>query len=241
MSSSDVRSAFPPRFVSFAWRYHRCARFRSPPPRARGDGAWALGLRPGHPPLFAMERTGPPRFLGNPCACAPRSSTPGGGPPRQATLRRFGTAAAQKTTAAPTFTFIFEALSRGPHAPCVRFAAGVTPEPRNTRFRLVASLCRAGLSRRVPLCGFGHVFTRLPPHPGLAWRTFRGSVGSPRVRAGVAATVNQAVMRWPAPEGALHGRGSAVRIHPGPHGDRGSTASIPCSWPCDSALEPQPG
>ncbi len=35
-----------------------------------------------------------------------------------------------------------EALSRGLHAPCVRFAAGVTPRPRNTRFRLVANLYR---------------------------------------------------------------------------------------------------
>jgi hypothetical protein len=29
--------------------------------------------------------------------------------------------------------------------PCVRFAAKVTLAPRNTRFRLVANLCRAGL------------------------------------------------------------------------------------------------
>ena len=36
----------------------------------------------------------------------------------------------------------FEALSRGSHASCVRFAAGVTPGPRNTRFRLVANLYR---------------------------------------------------------------------------------------------------
>ena len=40
----------------------------------------------------------------------------------------------------------FEARSRGLHALCVRFAAGVAPGPRNTRFRLVASLGRAGLS-----------------------------------------------------------------------------------------------
>ena len=51
----------------------------------------------------------------------------------------------------------FEALSRGLHALCVRFAAGVAPGPRNTRFRLVASLGRSGLSpagshRRFPPC-----------------------------------------------------------------------------------------
>ena len=40
----------------------------------------------------------------------------------------------------------FEARSRGLHALCVRFAAGVAPGPRNTRFRLVANLDRSGLS-----------------------------------------------------------------------------------------------
>ena len=40
---------------------------------------------------------------------------------------------------------------------CVRFAAGVAPGPRNTRFRLVANLDRSGLSpagsrRRFPSC-----------------------------------------------------------------------------------------
>ena len=40
----------------------------------------------------------------------------------------------------------FEAQSRGLHALCVRFAAGVAPGPRNTRFRLVANLDRSGLS-----------------------------------------------------------------------------------------------
>ena len=51
----------------------------------------------------------------------------------------------------------FEAQSRGLHALCVRFAAGVAPGPRNTRFRLVASLDRSGFSpagsrRRFPSC-----------------------------------------------------------------------------------------
>jgi hypothetical protein len=45
----------------------------------------------------------------------------------------------------------YGARSHGLHAPCVRFAAGITPAPRNTRFRRVANLCRAGLgTRRVP-------------------------------------------------------------------------------------------
>jgi hypothetical protein len=50
--------------------------------------------------------------------------------------------------------------------------------PRKTRFRLVASLCRAGFTCRVPyerfpLCRL--TSTSLPPFPGLAWRTSAGT------------------------------------------------------------------
>ena len=48
---------------------------------------------------------------------------------------------AQSTTSAPQSSPV-EALSRGLPTPCVRFAAGVAPGPRNTRFRLVANLYR---------------------------------------------------------------------------------------------------
>jgi hypothetical protein len=40
----------------------------------------------------------------------------------------------------------FEARSRGHRARCLRFAVRVAPPPRKTRYRLVANLCRAGLS-----------------------------------------------------------------------------------------------
>jgi hypothetical protein len=46
----------------------------------------------------------------------------------------------------------FGARSHGFRTRCLRFAARVAPGPRNTRFRLVASLCRTGLvTRRTPL------------------------------------------------------------------------------------------
>ena len=54
-----------------------------------------------------------------------------------------------------------------------RFAAGFTPGPRNTRLRLVASLCRGRTCTCwVPSGGFRHVgrTTWLPPPPGLTWR-----------------------------------------------------------------------
>jgi len=38
----------------------------------------------------------------------------------------------------------FEAQSHGPQTPCVRYAAWVTPGPRNTRFRLPAVSPQAG-------------------------------------------------------------------------------------------------
>ena len=65
------------------------------------------------------------------------------------------------------------APSRGLHALCVRFAAGVTPGPRNTRFPLVANLDRAGLSpagsrRRFPACL--SLYIAFPPSPSFAWR-----------------------------------------------------------------------
>jgi len=42
----------------------------------------------------------------------------------------------------------FEAQSHSLHAPCVRFAGGITPTPRNTRFRWVANPYRFGTCTR---------------------------------------------------------------------------------------------
>ncbi len=52
---------------------------------------------------------------------------------------------------------------------CLRFAAGVSPGPRKTRFRLLAGLYRAGLAtRRVPTKGFRvAIVTSHPPFPTL--------------------------------------------------------------------------
>lgn len=49
----------------------------------------------------------------------------------------------------------FGAQSHGLQAHCLRFAAGVTPRPRKTRFRLAANLGRAGVATRwIPTRGF---------------------------------------------------------------------------------------
>ena len=49
----------------------------------------------------------------------------------------------------------FGAQSHGLHARYLRFAAGVAPRPRKTRFRLVANLYRTGVATRwIPTRGF---------------------------------------------------------------------------------------
>jgi hypothetical protein len=64
----------------------------------------------------------------------------------------------------------FEALSHGLPTRCLRFAPCIAAPGRKTRFRLEATLGRAGLSTsRVPLRGFR--FLDLSPLPGFAWRT----------------------------------------------------------------------
>ena len=82
-------------------------------------------------------------FLDDPCVHAPLFDP--GGPPAPGHFRTgdvvFRTLNNVDSAFAP-----FEARPRGLHALCVRFAAGVAPGPRNTRFRLVASLDRSGLS-----------------------------------------------------------------------------------------------
>jgi hypothetical protein len=52
---------------------------------------------------------------------------------------------------------------------CLRFAAGVSPGPRKTRFRLLAGLYRAGwVARRVPTKGFRvAIVTSHPPFPSF--------------------------------------------------------------------------
>ena len=85
----------------------------------------------------------------------PRSQTPAVRQP-QAPSGPALASSAQLTASTPQ-EFTFGAPSRGLRAPCVRFAAGVTPAPRNTRFRLGARLGRSGLSpagshRRFPPC-----------------------------------------------------------------------------------------
>ncbi len=141
------------RFVPFARQDHRLRPPFAPP---------ETGALPEDPDHFARR---PRRVSGDgedetsqvwaTLAHMPRSQTPAVRRP----LTHSGPAlvsSAQPTASTPQ-EFTSGAPSRGLRAPCVRFAAGVTPAPRNTRFRPGASLGRSGLSpagshRRFPPC-----------------------------------------------------------------------------------------
>ena len=86
-----------------------------------------------------MEKTRSPRFLDDPCLHAPLFD-PGG--LLASGLYNASDAAFRLLNDVGSAVITIEALSRGLQTPCVRFAAGVAPGPRNTRFRLVANLCR---------------------------------------------------------------------------------------------------
>ena len=130
-----------------------CAPLRSPSDgRApRGPGPFCAAPAPLLPRWRRRDLPG----LDDPCAHAPLPD-PGGAP----APGPFGTGvgvfrSTDRVDSARGLTF--GTPSRGLHAPCVRFAARVSPAPRNTRFRLGARLGRSGLSpagshRRLPPC-----------------------------------------------------------------------------------------
>ena len=91
-----------------------------------------------------METTRPPGFPGNPPARMPRAPTPARSPPPRP-LRRGEMTFRPTHDVGPHTQCISGAQSRGLRAPCERFAPGVTPGPRITRFRLAADLGRMGL------------------------------------------------------------------------------------------------
>jgi len=128
-------------------------------------------LRVAHP-LFA--RNGRiSQVPGDPPARAPRSQTPAG--PTRLASRRFGAAVAPVDDARSGEDSFRGSMTRH-RAPCVRFAAGVAPAPRNTRFRLVASLCRTGFVLLGPTEGFGRYM--MFPFSRLPWRTNRLNRGA---------------------------------------------------------------
>ena len=105
---------------------------------------------------FRVETTRSPRFLGSPPTTRPARR------PRWDLRARPSSASmlpsASRTASAPT-TQRFGAQSHGSWRRCLRFAARVTPGPRKTRFRLVASLGRAGFDPQDSTVSFRSVPT----------------------------------------------------------------------------------
>ena len=154
-ADSDFSPPLAHRFVSFARHYHRLRPPSLPRGGTRSPWTRTISHRGARAASARWRRRDLPGSWTT-LAYMPRSSTP--------TERRppgpFGTGdgvfpPCKRRRLREDDSF--GAQSRGLHAPCVRFAAGVTPGLRNTRFRLGASLGRSGLSpagshRRFPPC-----------------------------------------------------------------------------------------
>lgn len=112
---------------------------------------WTSANRPGRlltrcpRRVSGKEQLSAPRFLDDPCVHA-LLSDPGG----VSTSGRYDaeTVAFRSSEYVGSAGFSDGAPSHGLHAPCVRFAGGIAPAPRNTRFRWMASPCRIGTCTR---------------------------------------------------------------------------------------------
>jgi len=121
----------------------------------------------------------PPRFLGNPAVRMPYSQTPPG-PARFSRLRTVQARSPTHLTGRTPGFISFEAQSHGLRTPCLRFASGVAPSSRKTRFRRSPTLsggvgyppgstkgfCRAlYTSSSFPRLGLAHEMSRVDPIP----------------------------------------------------------------------------
>jgi hypothetical protein len=107
-------------------------------------GAWTTSAAPPAAPFPQWRERDLPGFWAT-LAYLPRSSTPTDRQHHAITVQRYCLIIAFRTldNVGSALDLTNEARSRGLHAPCVRFAAGITRHtPRNTRFPLVANLCR---------------------------------------------------------------------------------------------------
>ena len=89
-------------------------------------------------PALNVETTGLPRFLGNPGVNVPCSLTPTG-PDGSGQYSPTSAAFRSRDSVGSRHNNSFEAQSHSPFTRCLRFAGGITPGPRKTRFRLLAN------------------------------------------------------------------------------------------------------
>ena len=165
MRRSESPSPVPPHIVAFVRRYRGCTRISLPePPSASAPGLELVTryLRPG----LTMEAKGPPRFLGNPRERALFSDP--GGIVGARPLRRHDAAFRCLNHVGSRENNHFGAQSHGPFTRCLRFAVRVTPSPRKTRFRLLASFAGRGW---LPAGFHRKVSAVASSFPKLSWRT----------------------------------------------------------------------
>jgi len=144
---SDFLSPFPPRLLSLAWRYHLIYL-----------GNWSPGSQ--SPGFGGGERTS--QVSGEPpCVHALLLDPDGISTPGH--LRRFDTAFRQSDGVGSRDNVSLRgSITRPTRSLCTLHVLGY-PSPRNTRFRLPATLCRVGLHTHwVPAKGFERVLTTFP-------------------------------------------------------------------------------
>jgi len=163
----------PPRFLSFVRRYHRWLVYLF---RTIASPIVGLGLVSGLPVLLtSVEATRSPSFLGVPLRVR-----------RVLRLRLdFGSSRSRSIGAASTNPggvcsnlFPLSKLNARLSRSLCTLRRRRHRRRRNTRYRPVASLCRAGLSPAETLLEVSA--SRRPPPPGLCWRTrVQGETPSP--------------------------------------------------------------
>lgn len=167
MECSDSRSLLPPHFVFLRLAVpstHERFAPRDGPCRIEGPGAFALCVVIPQSTSLGWKRSGLPSSWGTP-VCVPCSQTPAG-PSRQAVAARRCGLPLLVQRRLPQFAY-FEAPWHGPHTRCLRFAGWITPPPRKTRFRLLASFAGQDASScKVPTKGFNR--PRHPPFPSFS-------------------------------------------------------------------------
>ena len=140
MGRSDSLPLISPRFVAFTWRYHPCAQF-APTGRDAQPGARGVDI-PGPEPDMSVETAGPLRLPSDPPVPAPCSWTPVG-PKCAKPLRRLGAAPACVNNGGSREQRFRGSIARHWDSLSTLRRESRLP-PRQTRFRLLARLCRAG-------------------------------------------------------------------------------------------------
>ena len=152
-------------------QYRSCARCSLPrAASASAPGPGGFGSGPSWAAFFQIERRRrASQVPGEPHVCMPCSPTPAGSLRQAIAAHRYGLPPFGQRRLPRCRTY--EAQWHGLHTPCVRFAAWVTPAPRNTRFRLLASFTGQGWLPAGFQCKVSSVSPSHPPCPGLSWRT----------------------------------------------------------------------